>query len=159
VDGAVGDLADTPLTFAGDTGSTERRLGDTLEVTGGATGDLTDGNIGVVATDDGLEIKLAKDVDLGPNGSVAIGNTTINNDGLTIVGGPSVTIGGIDAGNTRIINVAPGVDGTDAVNMDQLNEVAEAANRPVTFAGDTGSTERRLGDTLGGQGGATGDLA
>lgn len=50
------------------------------------------------------------------------GDTTINNDGLTIKNGPSVTKNGIDAGGKKITNVAPGTDGTDAVNVNQLRE-------------------------------------
>src|SRR5690606_22438610 len=60
-------------------------------------------------------------VKIGPN--VALGNT-----GLTITGGPSVTTSGISAGNKTIINVAPGVNGTDAVNVDQLKGVENVAN-------------------------------
>ncbi len=51
------------------------------------------------------------------------GNTTVNNDGLTISGGPSVTNNGIDAGGMKITNVAAGTADTDAVNYAQLKEV------------------------------------
>ncbi|WP_058836052.1 YadA-like family protein [Luteimonas abyssi] len=132
VDDSIGELADTPLTFAGDAGTNvERQLGQTVNLVGGATDEaaLTDGNIGVVANGtDTLEIKLNKDIDLGDDGSLAIGDTSISNDGLTIVGGPSITNAGIDAGGLVISNVAPGVAGTDAANMNQLNDVADIAN-------------------------------
>ena len=50
-------------------------LGETLEIIGGATGTLTDGNIGVNKTTDGkLKIQLNKDVDLTGAGSLTIGN-------------------------------------------------------------------------------------
>ena len=62
------------------------------------------------------------------NGSLTIGDTKVNNDGVTITGGPSVTKTGIDAGSKKITNVAPGTDGTDAVNYDQL----KAARTVVT---------------------------
>ncbi|HGO5815314.1 TPA: YadA family autotransporter adhesin, partial [Mannheimia haemolytica] len=79
------------------------------------------GNINVKANGAGtLEVQLAKDLDLTRDGSVTTGNTTINNDGLTIKDGPRITQDGINANNTRITNVAPGVDGTDAVNVNQL---------------------------------------
>jgi len=71
---------------------------------------------------------LNKDVDLTKNGSLTIGDTKVNNDGVTITGGPSVTKTGIDAGNKKITNVAPATDGTDAVNYDQL----KAARTVVT---------------------------
>ena len=53
--------------------------------------------------------------------SVTTGNTKIDNNGLTINGGPSVTQAGIDAAGNKITNVAPGTDPTDAVNVSQLN--------------------------------------
>ncbi|WP_457945188.1 YadA-like family protein [Vreelandella alkaliphila] len=131
VDNSVTELGDTPLTFAGDSGTPfERKLGETTNVIGGNTGTLTDGNIGVVADGtDTLQVKLAENVDLGTNGSVVMGDTTVNNNGLTIAGGPSITNTGIDAGNTTITNVAPGVNGTDAVNVDQLTDVSDVANK------------------------------
>lgn len=81
------------------------------------------GNINVKA--DGkntLEVQLAKDVDLTKEGSLTVGGTTVNNKGVSVENGPSITQDGIDAGNKRITNVAPGKKGTDAVNVDQLNE-------------------------------------
>ena len=53
--------------------------------------------------------------------SVTTGNTKIDNNGLTINGGPSVTQAGIDAAGNKITNVAAGTDPTDAVNVSQLN--------------------------------------
>ena len=55
--------------------------------------------------------------------SVKAGDTTVNNDGVTIAGGPSVTKGGINAGGNTITNVADGVDAADAVNKGQLDKV------------------------------------
>ena len=63
------------------------------------------------------------------------GNTTINTDGLTIAGGPSITTAGINAGNKVISGVAPGVAGTDAVNVNQLNNQTAAAKTEVTGSG------------------------
>ncbi len=119
----VAGMASSPLTFAGDSGSAvERDLGETVNIVGGATGTLTNGNIGVVADGaDTLTVKLAEDIDLGATGSVTIGNTLVNNSGLTITGGPSVTSEGIDAGGKIITNVDDGVNATDAVNVRQLN--------------------------------------
>ncbi len=70
--------------------------------------------------------------------SVAIGNTSITTDGLTIIGGPAITIAGIDAGGTTITNVAAGVNGTDAVNVDQLNQVVEGASAHYYSVNDGG---------------------
>ena len=119
----VARTANNPLTFAGDSGTpVARKLGETVNIVGGAAGTLTDGNIGVVADGtDTLTVKLAKDINLGATGSVTIGNTLLNTSGLTITGGPSVTTAGIDAGEKAITNVADGVNATDAVNVRQLN--------------------------------------
>ncbi len=127
---AINNVRNMPLTFAGDTGTNvTRKLGETVKVVGGVTdaAQLSDGNIGVVANgQDKLEIKLAKDIKVD---SVKAGDTTINTDGLTIAGGPSVTKDGINAGNKKITGVAAGTDDTDAVNVSQLKDVAKVANK------------------------------
>ena len=106
----------SPLTFAGDTGTNvTRKLGETVNLVGGVTdaAKLSDGNIGVVADGtDKLDIKLAKDIKVD---SVKAGDTTINNDGLTVNGGPSVTKSGINAGDKKITGVKAGTDDKDAV--------------------------------------------
>jgi len=95
---------------------------------------------------DGLQIKLAKDIDLGNDGSITTGNTridtngvaigsavTLNASGLTIAGGPSVTTSGIDMGGKTITGLAAGVNATDAVNVSQLNDATNsAANKWIT---------------------------
>ncbi|OOF65402.1 YadA-like family protein [Rodentibacter sp. Ppn85] len=79
------------------------------------------GNINVKADGkDTLEVQLAKDIELGNDGSVRAGNTVVNNRGVSVKNGPSITQDGIDAGNKRITNIAPGVKDTDAVNVNQL---------------------------------------
>ena len=55
--------------------------------------------------------------------SVKAGDTTVNNDGVTINNGPSMTKDGINANNTKVTNVADGVDAADAVNKGQLDKV------------------------------------
>lgn len=83
-------LAITPLTFAGDTGNNfDRKLGQTTNIVGGVTtaDNLTDNNIGVVSNGSNkLTVKLAKDIDLGADGSLAIGDATgevvIDNTGI-----------------------------------------------------------------------------
>ena len=136
----------SPLTFAGDTGTNvTRKLGETVKLVGGVTDatNLSDGNIGVVADGtDKLEIKLAKDIKVN---SVKAGDTTINNDGLTVNGGPSVTKNGIDAAGNKITNVEAGTDDKDAVNVSQLKaaktEVKAGKNTSVTpEKGENGQT-------------------
>ena len=72
--------------------------------------------------DGGKHYKVSTARDLNVD-SVKAGDTTVNNDGVTIAGGPSVTKGGINAGGNTITNVADGVNDTDAVNKGQLNKV------------------------------------
>ncbi|OOF89170.1 hypothetical protein BKG94_00825 [Rodentibacter ratti] len=90
------------------------------------------GNINVKANGKGtLEVQLAKDVDLGHDGSVRAGNTVVNSRGVSVKNGPSMTTDGINAGNKKITNVAPGevsATSTDAVNGSQLYAVNRNIN-------------------------------
>ncbi|QLB18483.1 YadA-like family protein [Mannheimia granulomatis] len=128
----VDELSNGTLTFVDDAGTAiARKLGDSLNVKGGADADkLTDNNIGVVATDaNTLTVKLAKDIDLTPAGSVTVGNSKLNNNGLTITNGPSVTTTGVDAGKLKVTNVADGdisPVSKDAVNGSQLYATASS---------------------------------
>ena len=108
------------LNFAGDTGTvSNRQLCDTVTVKGGATGALSDGNIGVASDGSGtLNVKLAKT--LTGLDSVTAGGTTINNSGLTVGGKTYVSPSGLNANNQKITNVANGSDPNDAVNYSQL---------------------------------------
>ncbi|TLU75715.1 hypothetical protein FE589_05400 [Mannheimia varigena] len=90
------------------------------------------GNINVKANGtDTLEVQLAKAIDLTEDGSVTTGNTTVNNNGLTIKDGPSVTKSGIDAKGTKITNVKDGdvtATSKDAVNGSQLYNAVQNLN-------------------------------
>jgi len=117
-----------------------------------------DGNIVVTksgASND-VTLDLADDVTLN---SVTAGGTVLNTTGLTIAGGPSVTTGGIDAGGLVIANVAPGVAGTDAVNVSQLTTATSGLTTTgMNFTGNdasAGIVHRDLGQTLAIQGAAT----
>ena len=112
-----------PLTYkANGTGDQTVKLDKGLNFTNGSNTTASVDADGVVKYD------LNKDVDLTKNGSLTIGDTKVNNDGVTITGGPSVKKDGINAGNQKITNVKPATDGTDAVNYDQL----KAARTVVT---------------------------
>ncbi|MDX7881519.1 ESPR-type extended signal peptide-containing protein [Acinetobacter nosocomialis] len=76
-------------------------------------------------------------------GSLTVGNTKVDNSGLTITGGPSVTTVGINAGNQKITNVAAGTNATDAVNVSQLGAITTAANTRTDALGI--STASNLG--------------
>ncbi|WND80453.1 ESPR-type extended signal peptide-containing protein [Lysobacter capsici] len=95
----------------------------------GQTVDLNnaDGNIVVSKTgaDDNVSFDLADDITVN---SVTAGNSRLDNTGLVITGGPSVTAAGINAGNQVISNLAPGVAATDGVNKSQLDAVGATAN-------------------------------
>ena len=132
VDQKVTDNSKKGLNFQADSGDLiHKDLGQTLDVVGGISdkAKLSDGNIGVVSENGKLNVKLAKDL-TGLN-SVTTGQTTINNDGLTIGGKKFVTANGFDANDTQIKNVKAGTDGTDAVNLNQLNEVKAASDTKV----------------------------
>lgn len=162
-----------PLRFAGDNSTIGTTLGPDVNVLhrgsdqamsllGGAkSNNLSDNNIGVVAdaANNKMTVKLAKDV-TGLNSitsknvnaeTVKAGDTTVNNQGVTIARGPSVTKGGINANGTKITNVAAGdvnSMSTDAVNGSQLyqtNQNVKAAKtvvkagRNVTVDSSTGA--------------------
>ena len=100
------------LTFGGDTGNNfDRRLGEQIFVKGGATGALSDNNIGVLSDGTGtLNVKLAKD--LKGLDSAVIGGVTINNNGIAM-------------GDKKITGLQAGIADTDAVNVAQLKKVAD----------------------------------
>ena len=132
------------LTFTGDSRkSNVKKLGDEVEITG-------DDNITTEAKPNGVQVKLNKVLNVT---SVKAGDTTINNDGLTVNGGPSVTKSGVNAGNKKISNVAAGdVNETsqDAVNGSQLYKTINNLTTKgfgVT-AQDGNSVKKPLGETV-----------
>ena len=133
--------AGSSIEFNGDTGDTISKPKQ-LNIVGGVTdkSKLTDNNIGVVSDGkDTLSVKLAKDINLGKDGSVTVGdsifnssglsvgggNVTVTNKGFVVQGGPSMTSSGINAGGKKITNVAAGTAPTDAVNVSQLNDATQ----------------------------------
>ena len=123
------------LNFDGDSGTTiNKKLGDTVAVKGGATGTLSDNNIGVVSDGTGtLNVKLAKT--LTGLDSVTAGNTTINNGGLTVDGKNYVSPNGINANDQKVTNVANGdvaQNSKDAVNGGQLHQVKQDLGDQIT---------------------------
>ena len=114
------------------------KAGDTVDI------GTADGEENLQVAKDGNNIKYSLNRDLKVD-SVTAGDTVINNDGMTITGGPSVTKSGIDAAGNKISGVADGTDGTDAVNKDQLDSAAASAKTEVeagknmTVASKTGA--------------------
>ena len=131
----------------GDSGKVVRGLGDTMNLTGGAdVNRLADNNIGVVknAAGDGYNIKLAKDLKglESVTTTDAAGNTTVmNGGGMTITpaqgNAVSLTKDGLNNGGNRITNVGPGVDGTDAVNVNQLSSAMRSVDGKIADVGAT----------------------
>ena len=160
------------LKFAGDDGQTDsskviaKKLNQQVDIVGGADKDkLTDNNIGVNNDNGKLKVQLAKDVNLTQDGSVTIGDTALNNGGLTITGGPSVTKGGINAGDKQITNVDSGLkkDGTkvalkdaegdtlnNAVNVGDLKEsITNLTNNGFGLTDENGKdVKAKLGETV-----------
>ena len=150
--GGGGGIAE--ISFNGDNKDAQIDNPKVLNIEGGATGELSDGNIGVESDGkDTLTVKLAKDIKgvdsitvnknikVGDNttiegdtittktvnaDTVKVGGTTINDNGITTNNGngPSVTKDGIDAGGKKITNVAPGTADNDAATVGQLKNAS-----------------------------------
>ena len=137
----INKTLDKGLNFAGDTGAvSNRKLGDTVTIKGGAdAAKLSDNNIGVVSDGNGtLNVKLAKELQGLTSTTFTNGgnNTVINGDGMTInpAGGNKVSLtkDGLNNGGNTITNVGPGVNGTDAVNKNQLDSAISGAKTTVS---------------------------
>lgn len=134
------------LKFKGD-GDTviKKKLNNTMEIIGGAKGDLTEGNIGVNSTTDGkLKVQLAKDL----TGITSIGNQTtgakitFGSDGKT-----TITGGDVDVNGGKITNVGSGIkkdaNGKYTVtdqnkgNAANIGDVQNMVNDAVNSATDT----------------------
>ena len=147
---------DDGLVFAGNTGTDiAKKLGETVTISGelDAAADVTGANLRVDSENGQLNLVMAQDL------------TDLNS--ITITGGPVLSSSGIDMNSGRISNLAPGVDGTDAVNVDQLEAVEEIANtgwnltdadgndvniapgRTVAFTGDANIAVEQTGTTDG----------
>ncbi|MFP5005234.1 ESPR-type extended signal peptide-containing protein [Acinetobacter pittii] len=121
------------INFGDGTTSNNYALGETINVKG-------DSNVNSVTTADGVQLSLASDIVLD---SVTTGNSKLDNNGLTITGGPSITTAGIDAANTNISNVADATTADQAVNKGQLDAVTAAADGKTDALGN--STANNLG--------------
>ncbi len=123
------------------------KLGETVDFTN------DDNNLVVTKTaDNTINYDLANDITVGSvtANSFTAGNSILTNTGLTLgAGNPSITTSGIDAGSKVISNVATGVAGTDAVNVDQLTASNETINKGFNIAGANGAADNvKLGETV-----------
>ena len=148
------------MKYGGDTGAViKKKLNEQVNVVGGITDTnklTTEDNLGVVSDgNNNLKVRMAKDLkgletvttktvtadtgnittvnsDTVNAKTVKTGDTTINDNGLTINNGPSITKNGVDAGDKKITNVAPGdisPTSKDAVNGSQLFQTNQSISR------------------------------
>ena len=148
------------MKYGGDTGAViKKKLNEQVNVIGGITDTnklTTEDNLGVVSDgSNNLKVRLAKA--LKGLESVTTGDTVMDNNGVTInngaAGNPvSLTKNGLNNGGNKITNVAAGVNGTDAVNVNQLNTVAgEAAKHTTVKAKDANVTVTEGTNAAGGK--------
>ena len=167
VQASASGTTETGFNVKGDDATSKKvKLGKQLNVVGGTndTSKLSDGNIGVVTTDDGqgnatLTVKLNKNITLD---SVTTGSTTLNTSGvsngdmsLTNTGfviknndaskQVSVTTSGVSMGSQQIKNVADGTDVKDAVNKEQLDAVQTQVTNGWQIAGSNGQKVADIG--------------
>ena len=136
------------LKFAGDDGQNDatkaiaKKLNNTVDIIGGAKGDLTEGNIGVNSTTDGkLKVQLAKDL----TGITSISNqTTTKVDGKDVTTGAKITLGtdgSVDVNGGKITNVGSGADAsgnyTTTTNAANIGDVQKIVKDAVDSAADT----------------------
>ncbi|WP_227613770.1 YadA-like family protein [Acinetobacter ursingii] len=147
---AVQEEVQKPLSFAGDSGTkVNRKLGDQLKVTGGASGTLTEGNIGVVANgSDTLQLKLAKDVNLTNAGSLTVGTTKLTDGKVEIK----------DASNNSNVSTSTNTvmtAGASSNTIDANSITLKNAANNVVLSGTTGTLTGLTNKTLSVSGFAT----
>jgi len=140
---------DDGMKYGGDSGNViNKKLNEQVNVVGGITdaSKLTsEDNLGVVSDGTNLKVRMAKDLKglTSVTTKDAAGNSTVvNGSGITITPASgntvSLTKDGLNNGGKTISNVGPGVNGTDAVNVNQLKGVTEGmANAINSVAGET----------------------
>ena len=141
---------DDGMKYGGDSGSViKKKLNEQVNVVGGITDAsklTTEDNLGVVSDGTGnLKVRMAKDLKGLETVTTkdAAGNTTVmNGGGVTITpasgNAVSLTKDGLNNGGNTITNVGPGVNGTDAVNVNQLKGATDGlANAINSVAGET----------------------
>ena len=141
---------DDGMKYGGDTGTViKKQLNEQVNVVGGITDAsklTTEDNLGVVSDGAGnLKVRMAKDLKGLETVTTkdAAGNTIVMNGGgvtITPANGNTVSLtkNGLDNGGNTITNVGPGVNGTDAVNVNQLkNATGGLSNAINAVAGET----------------------
>ncbi|WP_241675668.1 beta strand repeat-containing protein, partial [Klebsiella indica] len=166
----IANLAGTPLNFAGNSGTVSKNLGETLTIRGdkSTAGSYSAGNLNTEVDQNGdLVVQMADSPEFAS--AIIGGGTTLDGSGLTISGGPAITTAGVNAGDLKITHVAAGElsgTSTDAVNGSQLHatnqnvatnttniaqnttDIANLATTPLSFAGNSGTVSKKLGEML-----------
>ncbi|WP_298761642.1 ESPR-type extended signal peptide-containing protein [uncultured Megasphaera sp.] len=132
--------------LADETGNTVKKdLGGTIAVKGDGN------NIQTKVKDGGLEISLNKDVDLGTDGSVNAGNTTIDKDGVNTnevkVGDITINDNGINGGAKQITNIASGIDGKQYADAGD-NNAASIGDVKQLARNEAKASEARSGKNI-----------
>ena len=141
IDTAKTELINKGFGLEADDGNTAKeKLGNTISIIG------KDKNIQTEVKDNKVLIGLSNNIDLGKDGEIKVGDTTINNDGVTAgdiklnkeglkAGDVNISKDGINAGNNKISNVANGdisPTSKDAVNGSQLYSLMGSATPTTT---------------------------
>ena len=141
IDTAKTELINKGFGLEADDGNTAKeKLGNTISILG------KDKNIQTEVKDNKVLIGLSNNIDLGKHGEIKVGDTTINNDGVTAgdiklnkeglkAGDVNISKDGINAGNNKISNVANGdisPTSKDAVNGSQLYSLMGSATPTTT---------------------------
>ena len=141
---------DDGMKYGGDSGDViKKKLNEQVNVIGGITNAsklTTEDNLGVVSDGAGnLKVRMAKDLKGLETVTTkdAAGNTIVMNGGgvtITPANGNTVSLtkNGLDNGGNTITNVGPGVNGTDAVNVNQLKDATGGLSNAINaVAGET----------------------
>ena len=141
IDTAKTELINKGFGLEADDGNTAKeKLGNTISILG------KDKNIQTEVKDNKVLIGLSNNIDLGKHGEIKVGDTTINNDGVTAgdiklnkeglkAGDINISKDGINAGDNKISNVANGdisPTSKDAVNGSQLYSLMGSATPTTT---------------------------
>ena len=162
------------LTFKGDTGTSNKiKLGDTLNIKGGASGALSDGNIGVEGSGDTLNIKLAKDIKgvdtIRVNKSITAGDTVITGDGVTantfrsgatVINNEGVTATKFTAGETSVSSNGLAIEGGPSVTKGGIDGGGKQVTNVAAGENDTdAATFGQLKDLAAGAGQAINNVS
>lgn len=141
--GVAAGKADTDAVNVAQLKALEEKMTDVASTAGKPSSVTTGANLSVDSsktnTKGGTEYKVSlnKDVDLSADGSLTVGDTQVNKNGMTIAGGPTITKTNVDMGNQQVHGVADATHDTDAVNLRQLNaKIGNAITQTAITGGE-----------------------